>query len=174
MGSKGFDGFQVDHLLSCALGELTMNTQTQPKAYLTFCQKAKSIPFAEIAQSLHKQGWKNSKIQRAMIQYLHLLFLVKLYPNETIVPDQETDEVLHTHLKFKQQFQADCFSLLGGFLVHESGFDQNNQLARSNWECAVDRTQKLMKQHFGTAAVSNFSPAYCVLKMTNNLVSARL
>jgi hypothetical protein len=143
-----------------------MNTQTQPKAYLTFCQRAKSIPFTKIAQSLHKQGWKNSKIQRAMTRYLHLLFLVKLYPNETIVPDQETDKVLHTHLKFKQQFQANCLSLLGGFLVHESGSDKNSQLGRLNWEYAVDRTQKLMKKHFGTAALSDFSPAYCVLKMT--------
>jgi hypothetical protein len=149
-----------------------MNIQTQSKTYLAFRQQAKSIPLTEIAQSLHKEGWKTSKVQRAMSQYLRLLFLIKLYPHATIVPDQETDAVLHTHLKFKQQFQADCLNLLGGSLIHESGNEQNSQLDRSHWERAVDRTQQLIEKHFGTNAVKHFSPAYCVLKC--NLVSAQL
>jgi hypothetical protein len=137
------------------------------KDYIAFCQKVKTIPFASIAQSLRQtQGWTKHQIARAIARYINLLFLVKCYPNEHFIPDQETDEVLHAHLAFKQQFNQDCLALFNVHLEHESGYGSKNQADRCRWEKAFDRTQTLIEQYFGAAAVSQFAPAYCVLKIT--------
>jgi len=89
------------------------------------------------------------RVEQAIARYKMFLLLVYLYPNTTIVPTREIDEVWHKHLSDTRKYREDCELLFGRFIDHFPYFGLRGELDRQDLETSFVRTKALFEQHFG-------------------------
>lgn len=119
----------------------------------TFPEKLESLDLELIAQKLmhpdHGQGWTRSQINRAIARYKMFLHLLYLYPNRTIVPTQEIDQVWHQHILDTRKYGQDCQWLFGYFVHHYPYFGIGSEAEKQALEMAFSCTRTLFAEHFG-------------------------
>jgi hypothetical protein len=131
--------------------------------YTKFSHKLEQVDLNPVAQGLSQtEGWTNQQLEQAMERYQQFLFLVQHYPDQGLVPDQETDLVLHAHLD-TQQCTQNCQTLFGAELIHENGFGTRGEADRLSWLKQFNRTKELIKRHFNWAKLDTLKPANCVV-----------
>lgn len=119
----------------------------------TFAEKLKSLDLRLIAQKLmypdYGQGWTPSQVEGAIAHYKMFLHLLFLYPNSTIVPTQEIDQVWHQHILDTRKYAQDCEWLFGYFVHHYPYFGMGSDAQKQALETAFSDTQTLFAEHFG-------------------------
>lgn len=118
-----------------------------------FPEKLKSLDLRLIAQKLmypdYGQGWRQSQVESAIARYKMFLHLLFLYPNSTIVPTQEIDQVWHQHILDTRKYAQDCQWLFGYFVHHYPYFGMGSDAEKQALETAFADTQTLFAEHFG-------------------------
>jgi hypothetical protein len=134
--------------------------------YQAFQKKLELINFTAIAQILRlEHHWSTLQIERGIEQYQQLLFLLHTYPNQRIVPDCETDQVVHAHIATGAQYISDCQLLFNSDVDHEPGFGTRGTADRLAWLHTFNQTQTWIRQCFRMGAKTQQQPAYCVLAL---------
>lgn len=126
-----------------------------------FTKKLQEINWEPIAYKLNSQGWNEKKTSRGIIRYIMFLILCHLYPNYTIVADEEVDEVWHTHILDTMKYAQDCQYLFGHFLHHFPYLGLRGEEDEKKLNSAFDNTQSLYSEHFGDHYTSKLNPASC-------------
>jgi hypothetical protein len=99
-------------------------------------------------------GWSLVKIETLEKWYRRFLFLVKLYPEKTIVPTKDIDIFWHTHILDTKKYMMDCESLFGGYFHHFPYFGMRGEQDRMNLEEAFSETEELYLGVFGESPLS--------------------
>ena len=120
-----------------------------------FRKKLKKLDLEPIAFQLRRNGKTRQQTKRAIAKYLMFLFLAYLYPNLTIVPTQEIDEVWHHHISDTAKYKSDCQLLFGRFLDHFPYFGLRGEADWQDLTVAFSQTKELFSKHFGTDVLAN-------------------
>lgn len=132
--------------------------------YQFFKAKVEKIDFNSVRQSLFlHQKWTQIKLEQEIHRYKHLLFVLKQYPQEPVVPDRNLDQVVHAHIATGKQYVDDCQMLFHRQLEHEQGFGTRGT-DRLNWQQTFHQTQTRLAQF---PVPSQQQPAYCVLRLAS-------
>jgi len=130
-----------------------------------FTENLKRLDLEPIAYKLmhpsEGKGWTYQETKQAIAGYLNFLSLIHLYPNLSLVPTQEIDQVWHHHILDTMKYAQDCQMLFGYFVHHFPYFGLRGESDRHNWQAAVEQTQVLFQEHFGGDAIKFVNPADC-------------
>lgn len=134
--------------------------------YAQFSQRLEQIDWSPIAQLIAQtEGWSDRQLEQAMVRYQQFLFLVQHYPDQELVPDQETDLVLHAHFSM-DRYSQDCQTLFGAALSHNDGFGgTDSEENYRSWMTLFNRTKELIQQQFNWAQLELLQPARCVVQL---------
>ncbi len=92
---------------------------------------------------------------RNVVLYRQFLILNALYPDKSIVPTRDLDEVWHTHILDTEKYDADCGYLFGRKLHHFPYLGLRGPEDVERWQAAFAETRQLFMQHFGVVLTSN-------------------
>jgi len=109
-----------------------------------------SIDFSMMWEKMIKRdGWTADSIGQGIRLYRNYLILRLKYPNETLPPSEDVDEVWHHHILDTSKYRIDCKAIFGEYLDHYPyfGMDENSNL--DDLASAYERTQDLHFQEFG-------------------------
>lgn len=111
---------------------------------------AEELDLEPIAFKLEKEhGWPLDHINHAIEQYRLWLKAVICFPNESIIPNKEVDEVWHTHILDTRKYADDCESLFGCFLHHFPYFGMRGEDDRQGLHTAFAQSQAMMLEVLG-------------------------
>ena len=99
-------------------------------------------------------GWTLDKARLMETWYRRFLFLVKLYPDRTIVPTKDIDTFWHTHILDTKKYMADCETLFGRYFHHFPYFGMRGEQDKQNLQTAFDATEELFYKHFNESPLS--------------------
>lgn len=123
-----------------------------------FLARLSEIDFGPIAFKLihadDQDAWSLERATRAIELYRRFLFLNYLYPDQTIVPSREIDQVWHTHILDTAKYREDCDTLFGRFMDHWPYLGVRDEADRQALNNAFDDTQQLFEKHFGNLAAA--------------------
>ena len=139
-----------------------LNTIASHQGFQNTLEQINFAPVVDVLWSKHQ--WTPLQIKQGINQYKQLLFLLYCYPHEAIVPDRETDQVIHAHISTKDQYMADCEVLFNRALEHEQGFGTRGNIDQLAWLYTFHRTQRRIAQQFHQEPTLWLHPAYCVLR----------
>lgn len=127
---------------------------TLSPAFCEFERKLAHLELGSIAYQLmnssHGTRWSYEQTTQAVTLYKQFLYLVYLYPQVELVPNQLIDRVWHHHILDTSKYMQDCQMLFGRFIHHFPHFGRRSEDDRRKWQKAVEHTQALFKKHFGT------------------------
>ncbi|TAE56088.1 MAG: hypothetical protein EAZ87_18990 [Nostocales cyanobacterium] len=127
---------------------ITSEKQHQNIDKLVFIdQKLRKLDLNPIAYKLIDSGWNHEQTVRGIAQYMMFLSLIHLYPNLSLVPSSEIDQVWHFHILDTAKYAQDCQMLFGYFVHHFPYWGIENTEDR---EIAFMQTQQLLAKHFTT------------------------
>ncbi len=119
-----------------------MNNPIKDRDILSGKKKIDELDLSLIAQNMvSRQAWLQSEVEEACRLYRNFLFLHYKYPNETLVPSEDIDEVWHNHILDTQKYNQDCQNLFGEFFHHDPSFGMNEKTTLLDLSNAFDRTQ---------------------------------
>jgi hypothetical protein len=125
----------------------------------TFQEKLEALDLKPIAYKLmhpdHGQGWTRQQVDRAIANYKKFLHLLYIYPNSTVVPTQEIDQVWHQHILDTRKYAQDCQWLFGYFIHHYPYFAMGSDTQQQALETAFSYTRTLFIEHFGIDVIQN-------------------
>ena len=137
----------------------------------TFQEKLESLDLSRIAQKLmhpdYGQGWTRQQVDQALARYKMFLNLLYLYPNSSIVPTQEIDQVWHQHILDTRKYAQDCQWLFGYFVHHYPYFGLGSDAEKQALETAFSDTRTLFAELFGidvTEETYNLSETCAILR----------
>jgi hypothetical protein len=81
--------------------------------------------------------------------YRCFLKLCAWYPEESIAPSGDIDEVWHMHILDTAKYPADCDDVFGFYLHHFPYLGLRGEADVIAWRAAYVRTRALFRQHFG-------------------------
>jgi len=93
--------------------------------------------------------WSIERTRAAELWYRRFLFLSLRYPDATVVPTKEIDEVWHTHILDTTKYFADCDRLFGRYFHHFPYFGIRGHSDRKALEKSFSNTLSLFRLHFG-------------------------
>ena len=99
-----------------------------------------------------REGWGKQGAEKAAQYYRNYLTLALKYPDKTLPPSKDIDEVWHTHVLHTEQYAADCDAIFGKFMHHipaESPPFKKGGQGGFNYVEAFQQTQALHNQEFG-------------------------
>ncbi len=85
----------------------------------------------------------------------NFLYLLYLYPNRTLVPTQEIDQVWRRHILDTRKYAQDCQWLFDYFVHHYPYFGIGTEAEKPALEMAFSCTQTLFTEHFGIDLAKN-------------------
>jgi len=92
---------------------------------------------------------------RNVVLYRQFLILNVLYPEQSIVPTRDLDEVWHTHILDTSKYEVDCNTVFGRMLHHFPYLGLRGPEDVTAWQTAFSETQRLFKEHFGVELVGD-------------------
>jgi hypothetical protein len=98
-----------------------------------------------------EQGMTLAEADQLIAAYRCFLRLCAWYPQESVVPSGEVDEVWHTHILDTAKYAEDSHAVFGFFLHHFPYFGMRGPADETAWQAATARTRDLFRSHFGTA-----------------------
>jgi hypothetical protein len=135
-----------------------------------FVDKLDSLNLAAVAQKLMSKkngnGWTEEQTQAAIARYKMFLTLHFIFPERSLVPTQEIDEVWHNHILLNtEQYFQDCQHLFGHFL-HHCSVDEVDETDSQQQDAAFATTRNLFEEVFGIGALGDTnSPAAACLSL---------
>lgn len=95
------------------------------------------------------KGWSLDRADRCERLYKMFLKLNIWYPEVSVVPTKEIDEMWHAHILDTRKYHADCQSLFGFYFHHFPYFGLRGDEDKANLYRAFDITISLFAEHFG-------------------------
>ncbi len=63
--------------------------------------------------------WTRAEAALGVKHYKQFLWLHKKYPDQSLVPTRQVDELWHNHILFTRCYARDCLNIFGHYLHHE-------------------------------------------------------
>lgn len=143
--------------------KITLKQQFLSPEGQQFLMKLSNLDLEMIAFEIkQKCGWTGKQTKQAIAHYLMFLFLIYLYPNQTLVPTQEIDRVWHEHILNTLKYTRDCQTLFGRYIHHTPSYSFTDDVELWKANTAFGRTVRLFERHFGTGVLVNAKPADCI------------
>jgi len=95
-----------------------------------------------------KYQWSQETAQSAVQRYKNFLHLGLKYPEATLVPCADIDEVWHNHILHTKEYIRDCTTIFGSYRHHRPFNDTDNQLATKKMEDSYFLTAELYRKEF--------------------------
>jgi hypothetical protein len=89
-----------------------------------------------------------------------LLALAFHYPY-SLVPTCAVDRLIHTHIENSSEPHSNRLNLGEVSFYHAPGLGTKGESDRHRWLATFEQTQRLLKQHFGSEAIMDYSPPAC-------------
>ncbi len=89
-----------------------------------------NLDLANIAWKLQQstsdgaQAWSEKQTEKAVEEYRKFLMLCIIYPEKSIVPTVEADEVWHMHILDTVKYHEDCNSIFGKYIHHIPAYQE--------------------------------------------------
>jgi hypothetical protein len=112
-------------------------------------------------------GRTQGETVEAAERYLKFLALIQKYPDATIAPTRDIDEMWHLHMLHPVAYHRDCMSSFGEIIDHDGGFGSEPEEAPV-LAATFAYTAQLWQQEYGESYVSNDAGS---VKCTRNCVS---
>src|SRR3989344_486002 len=126
--------------------------EAQPK---TPIQKIDELDLSMIKMKLclpiedEGKGWSLDRANRCERLYKMFLKLNILYPEVSVVPTKEIDDMWHAHILDTRKYHADCQKVFGFYFHHFPYFGLRGEEDKASLSHAFDITKSLFTQHFG-------------------------
>ena len=79
-------------------------------------------------------GWTVEKTKLIEMWYRRFLTLVKIYPNQTIVPTKDIDTFWHYHILDTRKYMDDCDKVFGSYFHHFPYFGSRGEEDKANFD----------------------------------------
>ncbi|BAZ04944.1 glycine-rich domain-containing protein [Calothrix sp. NIES-3974] len=117
----------------------------------SFWDRLNKLDFSLVTDKLTSKeyglGWSEERAKQAISRYKLFLFLRFIYPQVSLAPTVEIDEVWHTHILVDTyQYMQDCQNLYGYILHHRFAPTEQNTSQNFNWMDA----KLLLQKYLGT------------------------
>jgi len=89
------------------------------------------------------------RVRESERRYKQFLNLARKYPEATLTPAMDIDEVWHMHMLRPAAYQKDCYSLFGEILDHDGGFGKASDQQLQELETAFAKTSDLWEKEYG-------------------------
>ena len=99
-------------------------------------------------------GWTIAKTKLIETWYRKFLTLVKIYPDQTIVPTKDIDTFWHYHILDTRKYMDDCDKIFGNYFHHFPYFGSRGEEDRANLDKTFLVTQELFEKRFGESPLS--------------------
>lgn len=99
-------------------------------------------------------GWTIEKTKLTETWYRKFLTLVKIYPDQTIVPTKDIDTFWHYHILDTKKYMDDCDKIFGNYFHHFPYFGSRGEEDKANLDKTFLVTQDLFEKHFGESPIS--------------------
>lgn len=103
----------------------------------------------------HGKGWSQEKADRMEVLYKRFLYLSGVYPDKTIVPTKELDEVWHAHILDTSKYAEDCQNLFGHVLRHFPYLGMRGPEDAKRLEESFAETNRIFREEFGEPLVED-------------------
>jgi hypothetical protein len=95
------------------------------------------------------------RVRESERRYKQFLNLARKYPEATLTPAMDIDEVWHMHMLRPAAYQKDCYSLFGEILDHDGGFGKASDQQLQELETAFATTSDLWEKEYGEPYVTS-------------------
>lgn len=95
------------------------------------------------------KGWSLEKADEMVARYRQFLELALIYPDKSIVPTKDIDEVWHTHILDTAKYREDCNKIFGRPLDHFPYFGIRGEEDEKQLKNAFQEAVELLMLHFG-------------------------
>ncbi len=106
------------------------------------------------------EDWTQELCDFAEVEYKKYLTLVKLFPEQDIVPNKIMDKFWHQHILDTKAYAEDCNKIFGYFVHHYPYFGMYGEKDKENLYNAFEKTKVLYKTIFETE-MQDFDAARC-------------
>lgn len=94
------------------------------------------------------RGWSQELCDHAETEYKKYLTMVKLFPEQDIVPNRMVNKFWHQHILDTRAYAKDCNSVFGRFIHHYPYFGMYGAEDRQELVAAFERTKEIYKSLF--------------------------
>jgi hypothetical protein len=110
-----------------------------------------SLDYAKLIERAEEElsEWNPDRIRDAVKEYSRFLMIHKAFPEETIFPPPDVDQIWHLHILDTLAYADDCARYFGSFLHHNPCFDRGQ---KENERIATT-TCRLYAELFGPLSV---------------------
>lgn len=108
----------------------------------------------KITHPTEGKGWSLERADSAVVRYRQFLELSLMYPEMSIVPTSEIDEVWHYHILDTAKYREDCDQIFGRPLDHFPYFGLRSDDDAQALRDAFEETKKMFLEHFDVTLVS--------------------
>ncbi|WNZ26107.1 hypothetical protein HJG54_26955 [Leptolyngbya sp. NK1-12] len=130
----------------------TVNVDTQ-KFFNDF---ATTFDLSEVEMRLQQQGWQPAQVIQAIQRCQQFLALSLAYPHLSMVPDRQTDAVIH--MLDEMTPHQDLLQIGEVQFVHSPGLGTRGVEDRQQWQFKFQRTRRLYAAHFGPSTNPTTNP----------------
>ncbi|MDP3669632.1 MAG: glycine-rich domain-containing protein-like [Telluria sp.] len=118
------------------------------------------------------EGWTPEQASAVEFEYRRFLYLMKMHPNEQIVPTVDVDTFWHYHILDTMKYAADCQQAFGYFLHHYPYLGMGDDHDDDTRAASAERSSALYRQAFGESAGGAGDTAYCASAVTRDAYCA--
>lgn len=101
-----------------------------------------------IERVMKEKRWTRRMADVAAGFYRNFLYLSKKYPEESLSPTRQIDEIWHAHILYTQDYHRACEKIFGFYLHHQPTHEDNSS---SNESDDIEFLQQLHEQEFGAS-----------------------
>lgn len=109
----------------------------------------------KITHPTEGKGWSLERADKAVERYRQFLELSLRYPQKSIVPSAEIDEIWHYHILDTAKYRHDCDQIFGRPLDHFPYFGLRSDEDEKALKAAFEETKSLFLKHFEVTLVSS-------------------
>lgn len=101
------------------------------------------LDLSPIKTRLQSKGWTDERVNTAEMWYKRFLLVALKNPGAGLVPNEEIDELWHTHILDMKKYEADTKRIFGRIFYHQPGD------GCKDFKPQVERTHALFMKEFG-------------------------
>jgi hypothetical protein len=102
-----------------------------------------------------QKGWGLEKADQIEKLYKGFLLLSALFPERSIVPTKDIDEMWHMHILDTIKYHEECQALFGRYLHHFPYFGIRSEEDAIDHQAGFNETQSIFRQIVGTDMFGN-------------------
>jgi len=94
-------------------------------------------------------------VRAAELRYRKFLAICAKYPDATLTPARDIDQVWHLHMLQPRAYVADCNRIFGSILDHDGGFGKDSEQQYNDLLDAFSETAKLWDREYAEPYVND-------------------